>query len=182
MLILILKSIYFVLPAYLANMMPVFFARLHWLEFINRPIDSGMKFRGQELFGNHKTWRGLVAGIIGGIIVSMILASVYFLPFFHNLSLFDYSHYWLAFGALAGAGAIIGDLIKSFFKRRINIASGSSWPVFDQLDFILGFFLFTAIIVWPGWSIFITACLLTLLLHPLANIIGKLLKLKKNWF
>lgn len=182
MLNLILTALFFVLPAYVANMMPVFFAKAGWLKALDRPVDGGHKLGNQEIFGSHKTWRGLVAGTLGGIVTALLLAGLCNLPFFNNLALFNYSQYWFAFGALAGSGAILGDLIKSFFKRRIGIKPGSTWLVFDQLDFVFGFFLFTAIIVWPGWKIFVVACLATLILHPLSNILGKLLGLKKNWF
>jgi CDP-2,3-bis-(O-geranylgeranyl)-sn-glycerol synthase len=178
----IISAFYFVLPAYVANMCPVIFAKFGLLKFLNRPIDSSAKLGGRDLFGQNKTWRGLVAGIIGGIAVALLQAAVYFLPTFNYISLVNYNDEWLIFGALAGAGAIIGDLVKSFFKRRINIKPGDSWPVFDQLDFILGFFLFTFVIIWPGWLIFVTVCLVTLILHPLVNIIGYLIGWKKVWW
>ena len=182
MLLLIVQAFYFILPAYLANMCPVIFAKLGLLKFSAKPIDDNRRLNGQPLFGANKTWRGLISGIIGGIIIAGLQSLLYPLPFFQQLSLFNYPQNWLVFGILAGAGAIIGDLIKSFFKRRINIKAGDSWPVFDQLDFILGFFIFTCLIFWPGWTIFITVCLLTLILHPLTNIIGYLIGWKKVWW
>lgn len=182
MLTLIMQSLYFVLPAYLANMMPVFFAKLHLLEFLNIPVDGGKRFKGQELFGSHKTWRGMAAGTLGGISVAGIQASIYFLPIFYSLSIFNYHSHWLLFGFLAGLGAMTGDLIKSFFKRRVGIKSGGMWPIFDQLDFILGFLLFTVWLVNPGSAIIITILVMTAILHPLSNLIGYLLGLKKVWW
>ena len=35
-------------------------------------------------------------------------------------------------------GALIGDIIESFFKRRIGKNRGEDWIIFDQLDFIIG--------------------------------------------
>jgi len=35
-------------------------------------------------------------------------------------------------------GALIGDLIKSFAKRRLGIQAGSTWVPFDQVDYIAG--------------------------------------------
>lgn len=182
MLILIAQSFYFVLPAYLANMMPVFLAKLHLLEFLNIPIDGNRKIGGKELFGRHKTWRGLVAGVIGGLLVAFIQSRLHPYPLFNSLSIFDYSSYWLIFGFLAGFGALIGDLVKSFFKRRVGIKSGGIWPIFDQLDFILGFFFFTVWIVNPSLAILLTILIMTAILHPLSNLIGYLLGLKKVWW
>jgi CDP-2,3-bis-(O-geranylgeranyl)-sn-glycerol synthase len=181
MLKLIIIAFYFVLPAYFANMAPVFLAKLGWFGFLNHSIDGGLKLAGQELFGRHKTWRGLLAGIIFGVAVAGLQRLLLNYPFFTSLSLWDYSR-WLEFGLLAGLGALVGDLIKSFFKRRVGIKSGGVWPVFDQLDFVAGFFLFTSLIYFPGWNIIIIASIMTLLLHPLTNIIGYLLGLKKVWW
>jgi len=183
MLYLILQSFYFILPAYLANMCPVIFAKLGLLKFLSKPIDGGRQLKGQPLFGKNKTWRGLIAGIIGGLIITGLQAVLFRTsPYFNQLSLVDYRPIWIHLGFLAGFGAIIGDLIKSFFKRRFNIKPGASWPVFDQLDFIFGFFIFTSIIFWPGWTIFFTVCILTLILHPLTNITSYLIGWKKVWW
>lgn len=46
-------------------------------------------------------------------------------------------------------GTGVGDAVKSFFKRRVGIAPGASWPVFDQLDFFAGAFLFVAAVHVP---------------------------------
>ena len=35
-------------------------------------------------------------------------------------------------------GALCGDIIESFFKRRVGKNRGENWIIFDQLDFILG--------------------------------------------
>lgn len=181
MFLLIIKAVYFVLPAYLANMSPVLFDKLGWLKFLNRPIDGGKIFLSNRLFGENKTWRGLVSGIIFGILVAGVQKILLTTGYTANISIFNYEN-WLIFGFLAGAGAIIGDLIKSFFKRRIGLKAGATWPVFDQLDFVIGFFIFTKIIYSPGWEIILTITFLTLILHPLSNIIGYWLGWKKVWW
>jgi CDP-2,3-bis-(O-geranylgeranyl)-sn-glycerol synthase len=182
MLILILQSFYFILPAYVANMFPVFFAKLNWWPVLNRPIDGGAKLGGRELFGKNKTWRGLLAGILGGIIVAGLQALLYQFGSFKELSILNYQQSWLIFGFLAGSGALLGDLAKSFFKRRAGITSGGAWPVFDQLDLVIGFLIFTYYLARPDWQIILTVLIMTLLLHPMTNIIGYLLGIKKVWW
>jgi len=179
---LIIKSFYLVLPAYLANMSPVIFAKLKLFKFLARPIDGGKKMSGADIFGSSKTWRGLLAGVILGVLVASLQAGLYNYDFFYNLSLFNYQVNFLIFGFLAGLGAILGDLIKSFFKRRIGIKSGGSWPIFDQLDFIVGFFIFTYLIYQPPIQIVATVLMMTLILHPVTNIIGYLTGFKKVWW
>ncbi|MEI6627760.1 MAG: CDP-2,3-bis-(O-geranylgeranyl)-sn-glycerol synthase [bacterium] len=182
MLILIITSFYFILPAYVANMAPVIFAKLNLLNYLSKPIDGGYKIGQQDFFGKNKTWRGLVAGLIMGILVAFVQSLLVRVSFFAQISLVDYQHIFILFGAASGAGALLGDLIKSFIKRRINIDSGKSWPVFDQLDFVIGSLLFTWSFYVPTWQVALTIIILTLILHPLANLSGYWLKLKKVWW
>lgn len=179
---LIVTSFYLIIPAYFANMAPVIFAKAGWLKFLDLPIDGGKTMGNERLFGSGKTWRGLVSAIILGILIAGIQAFLYQYETFKNISLFDYPSNYLWFGFLAGLGAILGDLVKSFFKRRLNIASGRPWIIFDQLDFVAGFFIFTWIVVQTDWTIVATVCLITVILHPLTNISAYFLHLKKVWW
>lgn len=104
-----------------------------------RPVDGGRHFRGQPLFGDHKTWRGLiVATIAGGLMFEFERYLSLHVDVFSNFSPFAMNLFPLWFGFAFAAGAILGDLIKSFFKRRVHIASGATWFPFDQIDFLLG--------------------------------------------
>ncbi len=179
---LIIKSFYFALPAYLSNMSPVIFDKLKIFKFLARPIDGGKKMGSEFVFGSSKTWRGLFSGTIFGLAVAGIQALLYDYEFFHNLSMINYQSNFIIFGLLAGLGAILGDLVKSFFKRRLGIKSGQSWPIFDQLDFIAGFLFFTYYFSTPSINIIITTCLITLILHPLTNLISYWLGFKKVWW
>lgn len=178
----IITTLYFLLPAYLANMAPPLFGNAGWLKFLAKPVDGGIKLGDDYLFGSGKTWRGLVSAAIVGDIIAGIQSLLYSNFYFSEISLINYHRSWLIFGFCAGLGAILGDLVKSFFKRRVHIASGRPWPVFDQLDFIIGFFVATYWLVRPDWQIMLTAVLMTLVLHPLTNIIAYFLKLKKVWW
>ena len=142
------QVIYFFLPAYLANMAPVVVVgRFEWLA---GPIDGGRTWRGVRIFGDHKTWRGLVAGVVVGMIVFAAQRATYQLGYLRALALIDYAAFdpWLP-GFLLGLGTGVGDAVKSFFKRRVGIAPGASWLGFDQLDFMAGAYLFVAVLVVP---------------------------------
>jgi len=179
---LILQAFYLALPAYFANMAPVIFAKVGLLKSLARPIDNGRKLGSDYIFGSGKTWRGIISAVILSIIISGIQAWLFGWDFFRSISVVDYPHKWLIFGCLAGLGAILGDLFKSFLKRRVGILSGRSWPIFDQLDFIVGFFLFTYLLVRPSWQLIIAVFVLTLVLHPLTNVIAYVLKIKEVWW
>lgn len=179
---LIFQAFYLALPAYFANMAPVIFAKLGLLKWLARPIDGGQKLGRDYIFGLGKTWRGIISAVILGIIISGLQAWLFSFDFFRSVSVVDYPRIWPVFGFLAGLGAILGDLFKSFLKRRIGISSGGPWPIFDQLDFVVGFFVFVYLLVRPDWQIVLAVFVLTLVLHPLTNLIAYILRIKKVWW
>lgn len=133
----LLQALWFILPMGLANMMPVFGKRL--LPWFSWPVDGGKQWRGRPIFGAHKTWRGLLLGVLVGWLVFVIQQSLFERSsFVRLLSLFDYHEISAWLGVLMGLGAVLGDLIKSFFKRRRNIPAGANWFPWDQLDFVIG--------------------------------------------
>ena len=171
----VLKCAYFMLPAYLANMTPVLVKKIPFLDY---PIDFNKKLRGKPILGTHKTIRGIVFGVIAGIVIASIQFSLQAYPFFRNLSFIDYSN-WLAIGFLLGFGALVGDSVKSFFKRRSNIKPGKSFFPWDQLDYSIGSLLFVSFIFLPSWQIALTIIILNLILHIAANHAAYYLRLSK---
>lgn len=178
----IIAAFYLILPAYIANMMPVLFAHAQWLEGLAQPVDGGRRLGAQTIFGPHKTWRGLIVGTVFGFIIVLIQAWLYQYSFFRSISVVDYQAVLIPLGLLAGTSALLGDLVKSFFKRRINIASGDSWPIVDQLDFVVGFLIMTYWLINPSWSVIFAVIIMTLILHPLTNISAYFFHLKKVWW
>jgi len=154
MLYLLLQAVYFILPGYVANMLPAAFSKSRFLYKLAKPVDRGLTFRGQPLFGEHKTYRGFVVGV-GGAIITVWLQKLFLsVDFFKDLSLIDYSAvsvWWL--GALFGFGTLFGDMLKSFFKRRLSIASGKSWLPFDQIDHAVGALALVCLVYIPSWEL-----------------------------
>jgi CDP-2,3-bis-(O-geranylgeranyl)-sn-glycerol synthase len=138
----VLAVLYFFLPAYAADMSPVL-VRDVFLGLAT-PIDGGWTFRGKRIFGAHKTWRGLLAGVAAGMVVFLGQRLLWNVGFLQDLALIDYGRYTVLPGFLMGLGALVGDAAKSFFKRQVGIDPGASWLVFDQLDFFVGAYLFVA--------------------------------------
>lgn len=171
--------LYVALPAFVANMLPVIVDKLGWLKGMYKPIDGGKFFRGQPLFGPNKTWRGLMVGTLGGGVVGLLqyalaISGVIPVLFFTNLPK------TIIFGLLAGLGALFGDLAASFIKRRLKKPSGAAWPVIDHIDYILGFLLFTSLII--NWTLVdvIVLVLFASLANPLTNKISFKLGIKST--
>ena len=135
---LLCRAFWLLLPGGMANMAPVLAARL--FPRLDAPVDLGVSFRGRRVFGTHKTFRGLIAGAVaGGATFTAQGALATHWPLLSELTLIRLEGAWSpAGGALLGLGALLGDLVKSFFKRRAGIDPGRPWVPWDQIDWILG--------------------------------------------
>ncbi len=163
------------------------------------PIDFGKYAKdGRRLFGDGKTWRGLIGGIFVGIIFGAV--QMFLVDYFH----WDFlpQHTWVTVIALA-TGALLGDLTKSYFKRRLGKDRGTKWPLADMYDMVVGSLLLMVIALGVtgglGWfavfsspwvlenlvsplafgiMTFVAILIISPVLHRGANIIGYLLGLK----
>jgi CDP-2,3-bis-(O-geranylgeranyl)-sn-glycerol synthase len=178
---LILQTLWLFLPALLANLTPPLVR--NYFKFMAKPIDMGLKFRGKRLLGNNKTIRGLVCGVIIGILVVGIQRLLYTFEAFQWLSLIDYSQTCvLLLGFLLGFGALFGDVVESFFKRQFNVKPGKPFIPFDQIDFLVGAWLFLLFVYVPSWQVIVTLLVMGILLHLLSNILGYLIGVNKEMF
>lgn len=126
------ETFYIYLPAMVANMAPVLVNKMNVLNWLNKPLDFGIIWNGNRLLGAHKTMRGVVVGTVcAGFIASLQALLFSHLPYIDALTSFG-------IGSAIGAGALAGDAIKSFCKRRLQILPGTVWAPFDQIDFVLG--------------------------------------------
>lgn len=179
----VLFALWFFAPVGIANASPVFANRVPVLHKLGMPIDGGRTFRGKRIFGDHKTVRGFAAGTLFGLLTSALQMFL-----FDNFSFFetvsgsvDYSKPTvLLMGASLGFGALFGDAIKSFFKRQFSVPSGQSWFPFDQIDYIVGGILFSLPFVTLDIIDYIIIAIVWFLIHPVATVVGWLLKLKDS--
>lgn len=171
----ILGIIWFIALLGMANMAPVFFGKI---PVFNRPVDSGKNWQGKRIFGDHKTWRGIIAAVFVGFLFFILQRYLFaHLDFFKTISIVNYQDLPWFFGALVGGGAIIGDLLKSFFKRRANIKSGQSWVPFDQIDYLFGGLLAGLPFYAPGPIEFASIIIIGFILHLFFKFLGFLLKI-----
>ena len=158
----IIEALKFILPAYCANAAPVIIGG-------GKPLDLGKNYKdGRRIFGENKTFRGFFSGLIIGSLVG-IAENLFF-------------GYPILFGLITSLGALTGDLVKSFFKRRMGLKPGKMLPIADQLDFVLGAVLFSFFLMPPTLEEFIFLILFTPPIHLLTNFFAYLLKLKKEPF
>lgn len=177
----IISTLYLFLPAYAANMAPVFSKWLNILPGLAIPID-GSREEKDGFLGRNKTYRGLVTGLFAGIAFSEIQFLLQSVSFFHNINLFllraDSAAIW---GLLLGTGALTGDLIKSFIKRKLGIKSGKRWIPWDQLDMVIGGIIFGLLMYRFSWLNILILLTVSPILIVVVNIFSYLLKIKESW-
>ncbi len=135
----ILQSLWLILPAYIANGCAALLGG-------GIPIDFGKNYKdGKRIFGDGKTWRGLILGILFGMIggFSLSIVAKIITPTDYNFISFeklDITGFPIMIPIIFSIsfGALFGDIVESFFKRRFSIERGKDWIPFDQVDFILG--------------------------------------------
>lgn len=171
------QAIWYILPAGLANIAA---SLSRFTKIPATPVDFGKTWRGKPIFGANKTWRGLAAGAIIGQAVYTVQIYLYRFDFFQHLSMLNYTKHLFFLGAMLGLGALLGDLVKSFFKRRAHIPSGKSWLPFDQIDYTIGAIGLSSFIYFPGWPKFFFLIVFGFVLHILFNLIAYMLRLQKN--
>ena len=141
-------------------------------------MDLGKKFFDDKpILGSHKTFRGFLGGLIVGTLVGIVQTLLYEHFLFEYGSQFSYS---IFLGFMMSVGALVGDLIESFAKRRLDRSPGSSLPVADQIDFILGAFLFSLPISPPSLLEALIILLITIPIHLLTNLGAALLNMKNK--
>ena len=157
---LIIEALKFIFPAYCANAIPVIAGG-------GRQIDCGKNFwDGKPIFGKNKTFRGFLSGLFVGTVVGFVETIVFGYPIF--------------FGLLLSLGALFGDLVGAFVKRRLGLAPGKLLPVIDQVDFIVGAILFSFPLQIVFSGLIITVLIITPPIHLLTNFAAYKFGLKNN--
>ena len=148
--------LYFLLPAYISNSGGLIFGG-------GEPLDFGKTdSKGNRWIGDGVTWKGFIGGTLLGTTVGAIQGY--------------YGPTLLAFGAL------VGDALGSFLKRRLGIGRGKPAPILDQIDFLIVALLFASLVVKFDLGFVIISVILTLIIHLIANTGAYLLGIKDVWY
>ncbi len=162
-------AIWFYLPAFAANGAPVLIAKLPFFHRIRTPI-------WQAALGANKTWAGLLGGVLAGVVAGVLQITL--TPWGREVG----SAQWILWSALISFGALAGDAVKSYFKRRIGIPPGGAWPVVDGIDYVVGALAVGLLMFVPAWPVALALLIVGPILSLLANIFSYVLGWKKVWY
>jgi CDP-2,3-bis-(O-geranylgeranyl)-sn-glycerol synthase len=177
--LLILLAPWLFLPAVLANMAPVFLGG-------KKPVDFGKDFfDGRRILGDGKTIGGTIGGTLVGFTVGMAqITLLLFLSATDTMWSYGDSWYAIPIVALVAFGALFGDLLGSFLKRRLNFERGAKFPIMDQYDLVIGVIIILLILPFsrdwfldrfifhPHWITLVAILLGTYLVHRISNLVA----------
>jgi hypothetical protein len=183
-----LQVLYLFAPLLLASALSGLVLRFNLLSVLKRPIDGGASLGGRRIFGDSKTWRGVVVAILGcviGVAVQKHLIG----DRVGRIAVLDYrSISPILFGVALGAAAMVGELPNSFVKRRLAIAPGGTakgpirvlFYVWDQIDLLTT--AWPVIWIWarPGWRLVAASFVLGLVVHQVVSLIGFLIGARRS--
>ncbi|SFM83630.1 CDP-diglyceride synthetase [Methanolobus profundi] len=179
----LITAVWLMLPAYLPNSMAAVFGG-------GPSIDGGRTMSdGRRMLGDGKTWRGLFAGTLCGMLLG--LSQMYYLTKSSSIFGVELPSFGDGMGAMLviftlAFGSLLGDMSMSFFKRRMGYKRGAALPGVDQLDFVMGAWLLT-LVTSPAWflgnftlPIVLTLLIVTPLLHFVTNVVGYFIGVKNE--
>lgn len=182
----ILLALWFFLPAGVANVSPVLANKFPLLHRWKTPLDFGKSWRGKRIFGDNKTWRGLLFGVAMAVLTIWIQQRIWWHASLDNEFLNEAGrlmhfgrNFWLV-GTALGLGALAGDALESLVKRRKNVPEGHTWFPFDQIDYILGGLVLVAPFVRLTFNGYALVIVLWTGIHLIASYLGYVLRLKER--
>jgi CDP-diglyceride synthetase len=175
------------------------------MEALNTPLDGGRMFRQKRVFGDNKTWRGVVVMIVASAMIGA-LQGFCFGHWAHQseVALLDFAAlarrvttcsgaigYSIGYGLVAGLlglGYALGELPNSFVKRRLGIGPGQKagglvgvlFVLIDQVDSVAFGLLLLALVQPLTWRFVVAALLALPLMHLLLAALLRVARIKKE--
>jgi len=166
-------AVWAVLPAYLPNSSAALFGG-------GKPIDAGKTWKGRRVLGDGKTWRGTFAGVLSGSLLGLVMNYV------NSVFGLGFPIFSVSVLVLLPLGAMLGDLVASFVKRRLGKERGRAFPLVDQLDFLVGALTLVYLFNY-SWSVqnlgsteLVILFILTPVVHLSVNVVGYVLGVKNE--
>ncbi len=156
-------------------LLPMYFANSSAMLLDGKtPLDLGAKaWDKRPWLGKGKTFKGTFGGVFVGSLAAVIISNIvpqWTPQIFEN---------YVLFGFAVSVGAIGGDIVGSFIKRRLKMESGKPFLLLDQLDFWVGGLALGSIFFVPSlWQI-VAMILITLIVHRISNWIAFKAQLKE---
>jgi len=184
------------LPAIISGILNMIWCKLPILKKTQIPIDLKKNFiDGKRIFGDNKTWKGLIGYLFLNILTAIIWGLICNLVNINHLNYFYINHeniitFNILIGLLLGLGYSLFELPNSFLKRRLDIKPGKTIKGFkkiffiflDQADSVFGCCLVVCLFYNLGIKLYLIYVLVGAFTHIIFNMLLYFLKLRKNMF
>ena len=176
------------LPILISGIVLIIVIKKKFIQFLDVPLDYNLTINKVRLFGDSKTFRGLLVFVVVSIIIS------YFLRLLYQRGHQDFIHPIfnappILIGLIYSLSYTFGELINSTIKRRLHIKPGEFTK--SKLNNLQHFFdlsdgiIVTAIILTVFTQVTIVQAIIALVLgigiHFYTDKLMKSLGLKKNF-
>jgi CDP-archaeol synthase len=194
----LLQVMWLAAPIIVTGVLHMVVVKNRWLPSLAVPLDGGRSFRGERIFGDNKTWRGVVvmvtlgaaAGALQGALLGGYCVSLSSLQDVALLSPtpLGYALQYAVVQTLMGVGYVLGELPNSFLKRRLSIAPGKTGSsvigkmffFVDQADSVVVGLLMGAAVFPFGWRLTLAAIAVLTGVHLLLNALLFVVGVRKN--
>ncbi len=160
-----------------------------WLSALVKPIDNGKTWLGKRIFGDNKTYRGILMTGIGTALGCLSQMFLHRFEAIHKLELLDYSSGQVVIiGFMVGAAAMLSELPNSFLKRQIDIAPGATtsgflslfFYIFDQIDYLVGVWIVFAFVIGITFQRVVFSAVFLFFSHQIISVLGYWLGMRKT--
>ena len=174
-----------VFPLLTSGLSLILILKLKYFKRLDIPLDLGFTLKGERIFGNNKTFKGVFVMTSVSIFTSIIL----YIGYKNGFDLFInpiFSNTPVRIGIIYAFAYISGELINSFIKRQMNISAGQVTS--SKYKYLQTFFdlsdgiIMTEVVLLINFPAFINEILIAglvgICLHYLTDIFMKRLNLK----
>lgn len=172
------------LPITFAGLCLIICMRKGWLEKLDVPLDGGLKLGGQPLIGKSKSFRSLIIYLLVATLVTLLLhssaqVSDLVAPVFLTNP--------FVLGPAITLSYLLGEIVNSFIKRRIGIATSGEassqlgsrvQAIFDNVDGIIASGLLFIFSYQVPAEILVTSFVLAVVIHLSTDLLMRRLQLK----
>ncbi len=164
-------------PVLLAGISHMVVVKTGLFGFLTIPLDFKKTFRNKRIFGDNKTFRGIIVMVLFSFLYCYILELlIQNHPGMdaYNLLLFNRYPSWF-YGILYGLSYTLSELPNSFYKRQINLPPGERGNhlniVIDQVDSVIGCF----VILYPFSNLTLTWIIMGVIFYAFVHLFTNLL-------
>ncbi|MDO9399336.1 MAG: CDP-archaeol synthase [bacterium] len=185
-----LQCIFIILPLFLAGIFFIFLLKKGFFVYLAKPIDLGLTIGKKRLFGNNKTFRGIIiipiATFVFWMLIAIILKIMRINP---DLFVFDYNFSGYIKILIFALAYPIGELPNSFIKRRLGIEPGCLaikqnvrffFNFYDLVDSLILCFFVLLFVYKINIAYALGAFFIGTLIHCFTDVLMRKIKLKEK--